>query len=304
MSLDKNLLLIVNPVAGQGNVQDSLYEMIHALSQYGCCVSVLPVDPANGLTASRCLRENDTRFDVIACSGGDGTLSHLVNAVMKKHIAVPIGYFPAGSTNDFASGVGLPNTLEGQCRAIGEGIPYAYDIGRFNDTYFNYIAAFGAFTDVSYATNQSLKNAIGHTAYVLNLIKSFPTAVQYHVNMSIDYDDHHLEDEFIVGTVSNTKSIGGVKTPLLSRADLNDGMFDVILIRPPKTLVDANDILQSLRSGNLDNPLVTVFQAKHLHITTEKPVAWTLDGEDGGSYTEMTMDICPGAMRIMVPEQK
>lgn len=122
--------------------------------------------------------------------------------------------------------------------------------------------------------------------------------------MSIDYDDHHLEDEFIVGTVSNTKSIGGVKTPLLSRADLNDGMFDVILIRPPKTLVDANDILQSLRSGNLDNPLVTVFQAKHLHITTEKPVAWTLDGEDGGSYTEMTMDICPGAMKIMVPEQK
>ncbi len=304
MSLDKNLLLIVNPVAGQGNVQDSLYEMIHTLSLYGYCVSVLPVDPANGLTANRCLQDHDSRFDIIACSGGDGTLSHMINAIVKKQIAVPIGYFPAGSTNDFASGVGLPGTIEGQCRAIGEGVPYAYDIGRFNDTYFNYIAAFGAFTDVSYATSQSLKNAIGHTAYVLNLIKSFPTAVQYRVSMAIDYDDHHLEDEFIVGTVSNTKSIGGVKTPLLSRADLNDGMFDVILIRPPKTLADVNDILQSLRSGKLDNPLVTVFQAKHLHITTEKPVAWTLDGEDGGSYTEMTMDICPGAMRIMVPEQK
>lgn len=304
MEFNKRLLLSVNTTAGQGTSLDNLYQMIHDLTCYGYAVTVLPIDPEKGITGSKFLKEKDDRYDVIACSGGDGTLSHLINAIMKKDIHVPIGYFPAGSTNDFASAIGLPKDLTGQCEVIGTGEPYAYDIGKFNDNYFNYIAAFGAFTEVSYATNQSLKNAIGHMAYVLNLIKAFPVSVQYHVHMEIDYDEHYLEDDFIVGTVSNTKSIGGVKTPLLDRADINDGLFDVIMIRPPKSLSDVNDILQSLTTGRLDNPLVTVFHAKHLHIKADHPVAWSLDGEDGGSHTEMDLNICPSAMRIMAPRQQ
>ena len=298
MEFNKRLLLSVNTTAGQGTSLDNLYQMIHDLTCYGYAVTVLPIDPEKGITGSKFLKEKDDRYDVIACSGGDGTLSHLINAIMKKDIHVPIGYFPAGSTNDFASAIGLPKDLTGQCEVIGTGEPYAYDIGKFNDNYFNYIAAFGAFTEVSYATNQSLKNAIGHMAYVLNLIKAFPVSVQYHVHMEIDGEI--VEDDFLFGAISNSTSVGGVLTLDPKIVDMSDGLLEILLVRAPQNLAEITECLQAFQAQDYNNcAMVTFRSARRVRILANPGMLWTLDGEREEGHWEVVAENIHHAIHLV-----
>lgn len=279
----KKILLFANGTSGTNSAVNDLFEMIRLLSKQNCIVTVYPIIPGDGLVCENVLNHLNDHYDVIACCGGDGTLNHVMSQVIQNNISVPIGYIPAGSTNDFSRSInnGRALSLEEQCQAIAKGTPFAYDVGKINDEYFNYIAAFGAFTRVSYDTSQKWKNTLGYAAYTLNAIASIPEGLAYHTHVKYVHDGVTDEGNYIFGAVANTNSIAGVQSPLVQNAQLDDGMFEVILIKQPNNLLDINRILSKLTSGNTDDNYVTVFKASHILFNFDRETAWTLDGEKG-----------------------
>ena len=297
--MKKKILLLVNSVSGTRNAVNQLFNMIRFLTEKDCLVTVYPIVPELGLVSENItsfVNEND--FDVIACCGGDGTMNHLINVVMNEHIACPIGYIPTGSTNDFSKSMngGRSLTLEEQCSAIAEGNTFAYDVGKVNDRYFNYIAAFGAFTKVSYDTPQKWKNVLGYGAYVLNMVGNIPGGITYRRHVKYEYDNGIGEGDFIFGAICNTTSVAGVKSPLVQNAKMNDGLFEVILVMYPNNIIDLNQIVQKMASGNTDDQHVIRFTTSHIRMTFDQPVAWTLDGEE--YETEKSVNILNNRQEI------
>lgn len=288
----KRVLLLVNAVSGTNSAVDSLFEIIEELTLQNCIVTVFPVNPGKGLISEDVLTElPEGVFDCVACCGGDGTLNHVVNQMMENNITLPLGYIPTGSTNDFSRSLngGRQLSTKEQCDAIAGSHIFAYDVGKINDEYFNYIAAFGAFTAVSYDTSQDLKNTLGYAAYVLKLIGSIPDGLSYHMHTKYEADGVVGEGNFIFGAVANTTSIGGVKSPLVQGSKLDDGLFEVILISVPKNIVDLNRIVSKMTSGNTDDTYVIKFETSHIKFTFDGDVVWTLDGEE--SKKRSTADI-------------
>lgn len=308
----KKVLFLFNESAGISSpsaARQKIYQIIRELTLLGCAVTVFPIIPSRQLGSEdiirRILEENQNDptafpFDVIACAGGDGTLNHLINALMNEGLKVPIGYFPNGSTNDFSKNLNGESTVEDLCRAIAEGNPFAYDIGRIENKYFNYVAGFGAFTEVSYSTDQDIKNVLGYGAYILSALGSLADSIGYKVSCTITHDDGVEEGEFLFCGVTNTTSVAGVKSPVLSKAELNDGEFEVLLIRAPRNLMDINDIAVVLASGSTEHECVRCFKTKHVHFSCERPVDWTIDGEFGGSLKEADIRVYHEAVSIMI----
>ena len=195
----KKILLFANGTSGTNSAVNDLFEMIRLLSKQNCVVTVYPIIPDDGLVCENVLDHLNDHYDVIACCGGDGTLNHVMSQVIQNNISVPIGYIPAGSTNDFSRSInnGRALSLEEQCQAIAKGTPFAYDVGKINDEYFNYIAAFGAFTRVSYDTSQKWKNTLGYAAYTLNAIASIPEGLAYHTHVKYVHDGVTDEGDYI-----------------------------------------------------------------------------------------------------------
>ena len=283
----KKVLLLANGTSGTNSAVNDLFEMIRLLSKESCIVTVYPIIPHDHLVCEDVLTNLKDHYDVIACCGGDGTLNHVVSQMIKNKIDTPIGYIPTGSTNDFSRSInnGRSLSLQEQCQAIADGIPFAYDVGRINEEYFNYIAAFGAFTRVSYDTSQKWKNTLGYAAYALNAIASIPEGLAYHTHVRLVHDGITDEGDYIFGAVANTNSIAGVQSPLVQNAQLDDGQFEVILIKQPNNIIDINRILSKLTSGNTDDNYVTVFKTDHIKFCFDGETAWTLDGEKGTPNT-------------------
>jgi YegS/Rv2252/BmrU family lipid kinase len=305
MAQKKRVLLLANAVSGTNNAVDNLFDIVESLSEKGCIVAVYPIDPAKGLVSEDLLANlPENQFDVIACCGGDGTLNHVMNQMMINHIDLPIGYFPTGSTNDFSRSIngGRQLTLEEQCKVVAGNHIYPYDVGNINGEYFNYIAAFGAFTEVSYDTSQNLKNTLGYAAYVLNLIAHIPNGLSYHMNTKYTYDGGSGEGNFIFGAVANTTSIGGVKSPLIQNSELNDGKFEVILITVPKNIIDLNRIMNKMTSGDTDDTYVIKFTTSHISFEFESEVKWTLDGEASKERNTADVTCEKQAMKILTSE--
>ena len=245
-------------------------------------------------------RELGAGFARIICAGGDGTLSEVVSALAEMKDPPPLGYVPFGSTNDCAATLRLPRKpRESALVAAGTGVALPMDIGRLNGRPFVYVAAFGAFTKVAYDTPQELKNTFGHLAYIFAGIASLPTIAPYH--MAVEYDGQTLEDDFYFGMVSNSQSIGGIRPPTAKQVVLDDGLFEVLLVKKPLSLADLTDGLQALvtkpaadRSGAL-----VQFQARQLTFTCQQPVPWTVDGEFGGSQTVNRVANCQKALKII-----
>ena len=250
--------------------------------------------------AARVVRELGPRFDRVICAGGDGTLSEAVAGLTGLPDPPPLGYIPFGSTNDCATTLHLPRKpREAALVAAGTGVPVPIDTGRLNGRPFIYVAAFGAFTKVAYDTPQELKNTFGHLAYIFAGIASLPTIAPYH--MRVEFDGQSLEDDFFFGMVSNSQSIGGLKPPKAERVVLDDGLFEVTLVKKPLKLADLTDGLQALvslspaeRSGAL-----VQLQARQLTFICEQPVPWTVDGEFGGSQTVNRVENCQKALNII-----
>lgn len=299
----RKVLLLVNGSAGQSAAMDRVYEMIEELTLQNCLVTAVPILPADGVLSEDVLRETDhDYFDVVACCGGDGTLHYVINGLLEEHYDVPVGYIPTGSANDFARGIGISEEFHEQIDAIASGREFAYDIGRFNDRYFNYIAAFGAFTAISYSTDQDAKNAIGYGAYAIEAVLNLYENLNMSYHMKVELNGMEIEDDFIFGSVSSSQSVGGLKTVVSNRAQYDDGLFEVMLIKKPKNIGDLQKILAGLDPNAKGSPNVSVYQTDHVRFTSEENIDWTLDGEFGGSVKEANITVKNRAMRILLPK--
>lgn len=244
------------------------------------------------------MEQNAGGYDLIVCSGGDGTLDEAVSGMMLSGHKIPLGYIPAGSTNDFASSLKIPKDMVKAAEIAVSGRPFYCDIGMFNEKPFVYVAAFGIFTAVSYKTSQNWKNILGHAAYFLEGVKSLPEITSYHMRVSCS--EAVIEDEFIFGMITNSNSVGGFKNMTGKNVRLNDGKFEVTLIRMPKNVGELSAILTSLTNLIDNTELIYSFKSDHVEFTSEENVSWTLDGEFGGSVREATVCNIQQALAFMV----
>lgn len=278
----KKMYFIFNLVAGKAVIGDMLGDIIDAFTKAGYEVTARPTqEKGDASLAAAYACSGD--FDLIVCAGGDGTLSQCLYGVMSSERRIPIGYIPAGSTNDFAKGLGIPKGIMESVQWIINGAPAPCDVGGFNDGYFTYIVAFGAFTNITYETSQQIKNIFGHAAYIVSGLMHL-TSIRSK-RMRIEYDGNVLEDDFIFGMVTNSSSVAG----LLSLNDflLDDGQFEVTLIKKPSNIVQLQKILHSLLNikEEIDKDYIKFFRTDKITFTSlsDEPITWTLDGEYGGN---------------------
>lgn len=291
----KKMLFVYNPRSGKGLIKNHLSTILETFSAADYEVTVYPTRQERD--ACTVIADRASRYDMIVCSGGDGTLDEVVTGMMNSEIHRAIGYIPAGSTNDFGSSLGIPKQMEQAAKLIINGTPFACDIGQFNDDYFVYVAAFGFLTDVSYQTNQELKNVLGHTAYLIEGMKRVGSWKSYH--MKIESEEFCDEGEYMYGMISNSNSVGGFKLLTGKNVELNDGLFEVMLVRTPQSIVDWQEVLGALIMQDEKSKHVVRFKTKRLTIAADEPVAWTRDGENGGKQTFVEMVNLPQALEIM-----
>ena len=299
MSDRKKALVLINKSAGMGKAGTDTLNIVTRLAEEGYEPIVYPIIPGTDLTSEKIIGDYDGEVSMILCSGGDGTLNHVMNAIMDLKEKPVLSYIPAGSTNDFAKGLGIPSAMSKAIDVAVNGTPFTYDVGRINGRYFNYVAAFGAFSKVSYATDQDLKNVLGYAAYVISAIAELPQNIGYSCHLQIEADDFIEEGDYIFGAVSNSASVAGMT--LFANDDIkqDDGQMELLLIRSPKNLADFNGILAALAVREPDNPHITYRQVSKVHIVSDEEMEWTIDGEFGGAYKETNIEVINKAITIM-----
>jgi YegS/Rv2252/BmrU family lipid kinase len=291
----KKMLFVYNPRSGKGLIRNQLSAIIEIFSENEYDVTVYPTRMEMDGCNVVCQRAGE--FDLIVCSGGDGTLDEVVMGMMNSGVRKTLGYIPAGSTNDFGSSLGIPKNMVSAAEIIVNGRPFACDIGKFNEDYFVYVAAFGFMTDVSYQTNQEMKNLLGHTAYIMEGVKRLGDWKSY--RMKIESEEFSDEGDFIYGMVSNSTSVGGFKGLPGKNIELDDGLFEVMLVRTPRTLLDWQEVISGVLLQEPKNSTVVRFKTSRLVVSCEEPVAWTRDGENGGEHTEVELTNLQEEIEIM-----
>lgn len=296
--MEQRVLLMVNPMAGRQKIRNELLYVVDTLTKAGYETIIYTTQ---GKDATRdLLAEKDSQFDRVICCGGDGTFNEILSATMHWDKHPILGYIPAGTTNDFAAGLKLPSDIREAAVNIVRGTPHTVDAGLFNTSYFSYVASFGAFTETSYSTPQNFKNALGHLAYILEGIKEIPAFTPYTV--CVEADGQIYKDSYIFGAVSNARSVGGILKISDSLVDLNDGVFEVMMIKMPKTLMDLSAIVTSLTSLNplkYDPSMFLFLQTKELKITFEQEMVWSLDGERLSGGKEARIACIKDAFKIL-----
>ncbi|MBQ9123114.1 MAG: YegS/Rv2252/BmrU family lipid kinase [Lachnospiraceae bacterium] len=299
MDETKKMLFIFNPKAGKAQIKTNLLGIIDTFVKAGYQVETYPTQGEKD--AIYYTKKRAGEFDIVVCSGGDGTLDEVVAGLLQSGVKVPLGYVPAGSTNDFAGSLKLPKTMLKAAKTVVDGADFACDIGTFNDQTFVYIAAFGLFTDVSYGTQQELKNVLGHMAYLLEGIKSLSAIKSY--PMKFSYGEEVLEGDFIYGMITNSMSVGGFKGITGPEIYLNDGLFEVTLIRNPKTVAELNDLITALVNKDFSGNMLCHFKTDRLRVESQVEVDWTLDGEYGGGHWQLLIENKKEAISFRVSEK-
>ena len=294
----KKLLFVFNPFSGKAQIKNHLFEIVDIMVKAGYEVTVYPTQCA-GDAKEKVQREAEN-YDLVVCSGGDGTLDETVTGIMNCKKKVPLGYIPAGSTNDFATSLGIPKDMEEAAAIAVNGVPFSCDIGNFNGDNFVYVAAFGLFTAVSYKTSQEWKNLLGHAAYLLEGIKSLHEIPSF--LMQVEFNNCCIQDEFIYGMITNSTSVGGFKGMTGNHVKLDDGVFEVTLIKKPRNPIELNEIIASLVNLVDDTNMIYSFKTCNVKFTAKNPVAWTLDGEYGGEHVEVEITNQMQAIDIIVAE--
>lgn len=298
----KKLLFVFNPLAGKGLVKANLCDVIDIFTKHDFVVTVYPTQaPMDGYEK---VRDTAESYDLIVASGGDGTLSEVVKALMEQDKKIPLGYIPAGSTNDFAASMGISKNMIEAAESIMNGVYFDYDIGEFNGQYYVYVAGFGAFTDVSYETPQNMKNTFGHAAYVMEGIKRL-TKITSH-KMIVEHDGEVIEDDFILGLVTNTVSVAGMKNLISEGVCFDDGFFEVTLVKTPSNLIELQKIItETLFSNLIKEKRIITFKTSRITFKSEHEIPWTLDGEAGGSHNNVEIINHKQALRLIInPDEK
>ena len=292
----KKLLFIMNPISGQKKAAKFLPEIISLFNRADYEVITYLTGCQGDAARMAALRGGDV--DLVVCCGGDGTFNETITGLLESGIHVPIGYIPAGSTNDLASSLKLSSNPLKAAQDILEGQPVAYDVGRFGSRYFSYIASFGAFTQASYTTPQSVKNLLGHTAYVLSGISELSQIRKEHVRMEIDGEI--VEDDFLFGAISNSTSVGGVLTLDPKYVDMSDGLLEILLVRAPRSLTEITDCIQAFQAQDYNNcAMVTFRSARRVRILANPTMPWTLDGEREDGHWEVTAENIHHAIHLI-----
>lgn len=295
----KRLCLLVNPRSGKGLAQQNTYKMVEFFHKEGWLCTVIPVAVEPNMPAR--LGSGLEDFDLIVCCGGDGTLNHTATSLLGLENPPMLAYLPMGSTNDFASTLGYFDDLMQNCNLALHGKPSQLDIGMMNgESPFCYIAAFGAFTAVSYSTPQGMKNNLGHTAYIIEGLRHLPINTIIHAKITTPLET--LEGDFIYGSFTNTTSVGGFHTPKGKDVLLNDGKFELLLISKPKSIADLNNLVACLAQQNFSNPYIRLIQSEQVNIEFDTPVSFTLDGEFGGELTQATLEVVPQRLWMHLPD--
>ena len=298
--MHKRLLLIINPAAGVRKANRHLTAMVALFNAHGYICTVFCT--AGRGDATRIARENARGFDLVVCVGGDGTLNEVLGGMVEGRAHTPIGYVPAGSTNDFASSFELSKDILKAAKDIMEGTPRTLDAGSFNGRLFTYVASFGAFTEASYATPQRSKNLLGHLAYVLEGMKDLPNI--HPVRLALEAGGRRFEGEYIFGAISNATTIGGVLTLDKQCVAMDDGLFEITLVKMPQSLIDLNRIVLSLQTQQYDEDLIHFCTAERAVVSAPQEMPWTLDGEYAPGSTNIRIDNLHHAYAMVINTKK
>lgn len=293
----KKLFLVMNPCSGKKRANKVLAEIIDVFNRADYEVTAY-MTAARG-DATRAAAERAADFDRIVCIGGDGTLNEVIAGLHEVGQQTPIGYIPAGSTNDFANSLGLPKDLLDAARLAATGEPRKLDIGSFNGRCFSYVASFGAFTRTSYATPQGMKNALGHVAYLLAGAKELTSIRSTHMRFVLA-DGTSFEDDYIFGAISNSTSVAGLLTLSPDLVDLNDGLFELLLIRKPHSLLELSDCVLALTTQEYHTPMLTMVSTGRVEIACPSELDWTLDGEYAAGQAHCVVENLHDAIRVIV----
>ncbi len=298
--MDKKLLFVYNPKSGKGQIRTHLNDIIDVFTKNDYLVMVHPTQYAED--ARQTIQRLAEEVDLVVVSGGDGTLDEAVSGLLRSKKDIPLGYIPSGSTNDFANSLSISKDMVKAADEIMKGNVYGCDIGRFNEESFVYIAAFGIFTDVSYLTDQTMKNMLGHMAYLLEGVKRIFDIKSY--KLRVEVDGKVEEGEYIYGMITNSRSVGGFKNLTGKNVKLDDGLFEVTLIHMPKNPLELNEIMGALISAVDDTDLVDSFKTNRIVIESEEEIPWTLDGEFGGDQKRVVIENQKKSLHILLDSEK
>ncbi len=291
----KKLLFVMNPFAGTRRANRVLAEVLSVFNRAG--YEVLTYMTAGQGDATREVQARAAEVDLVVCAGGDGTFNETITGVLRSGRDLPVGYLPAGSTNDFAASLHLPTDLLQAARDIVEGEPCCYDVGKFGNRYFSYVASFGAFTRTSYSTPQNIKNALGHTAYLLDGISELSQIKPLHVRFELE--NEVIDGDFIFGAISNSTSVGGILTLDPRQVDMSDGKFELLLVRAPRDLVELSECIRALRTQKYNCSMLTFRPASRVTVYADPAMAWTLDGEREEGHDCVEVENLHHAIRLL-----
>ena len=291
----QKMLFIMNPFAGMRKANRHLADIIATFNRANYEVRVHMT--AGQGDAAAVAAQNAANVDLIVCAGGDGTFNETINGVLESGADTPIGYIPCGSTNDFAASLKLPTNPVKAAQLIVEGSPKRYDVGKFGSRHFSYVASFGAFTRASYATPQNVKNALGHTAYLLEGIQEISQLRPSHVR--IELEDRVIEDDFLFGAISNSISVGGILTLDPKQVDMTDGKFELLLVRAPKDLLEVSECIVALQKQQYNCSMMTFVSASRLTVYADPQMLWTLDGEREAGHSVVEVENLHHAIRLI-----
>ena len=294
---DKNVLLVVNPCSGKTRTRSSAEDIIKEFPEDEYDFSVHNTTCRGD--ATRIVKEHYDDMDMVICCGGDGTLNETINGVMDMVQRKPIGYIPMGTTNDLANTLNIPLKLKDAVELIRSGQTNSYDIGLFNNRYFSYVASFGAFSSASYTTSQKMKNMFGHSAYFWKGFMDWGSLKPIHVK--VEYDDGVFEDDVMLGAVTNSTSMGGICKFDRSKIKLNDGYFELFIIKKI-SLLTVPELFFKVQKQDYSHEAFVFIKTRQAKFTFSKPVEWSLDGEFGGEHKVVNVNVLSKAVRIFSGE--
>lgn len=296
--LQKKLLLVVNPCSGRAKMHTELLKVVEILSGADYAVTVYPTKHKGDAT-EYVSKLSSSEYDLIVACGGDGTLNEVITGIMHSGVDLPLGYIPSGTLNEWSSGLNISRNIETAARDIINGKKISLDIGKFKDKYFSYTASFGAFTSASYSTPQNIKNLLGQVAYFFGGLKSLSDIKPLHLKFT--FGNNIIDGDFLFGAISNSLSVGGIVKYDKAAVELNDGEFEILLIRKPDNILKLQPIIDGILKRDFSREGIEFFRTDKLTVESKENVSFTLDGEFAEGTGTFDIKNLHNAITFIVP---